>query len=105
MTTSIRRRMALPLTAMLALVACQNDKLSIRRTRDGQELSSYHLKSVTGIRDGDKLLSEVVLGDNAGTLTMQLKFLIGVPTKLEIGNYVWQRKDTPPVQQTQGLVR
>src|ERR1041385_8329743 len=95
MTITMRRRLLMPLAAILTLAACQSSKLSIRRTRDGQELSSYRLRSLTGIRDGDKLLSEAVVGDNTGTLTMQMKFLIGVPTKLETGNYVWQKKDLP----------
>jgi hypothetical protein len=33
---------------------------------------------------------------------MQMKFQIGVPTRLEVGNYTWQKKDSP---QLQGLVR
>src|SRR5436190_12776840 len=102
MTTTTWSRRALALTAILTLAACQNSKLRIRRTRDNQELSSYRLRSMTGIRDGDKLLSQVVVGDTTGTLTMQMKIQIGVPPRLEIGNYTWQKKDSPP---TQGLVR
>jgi hypothetical protein len=37
------------------------------------------------------------MGDDSGTLTMQMKFQIGVPTKLEEGRYVWQRKDSPQI--------
>jgi hypothetical protein len=92
------RRAALALAAILALGACQSAKLTIRRTRDGQELTTYRLRSLTGIRDGDKLLSEAVMADNDGTLTLQMKFQIGVPTKLEAGNYVWQKKDSPQIQ-------
>ena len=102
MTTTMWRRPALLLAAILMLAACQNAKLSIRRTRDGQQLSTYRLQSLTGIRDGDKLLSEAVMADDTGTLTMQMKFQIGVPTKLEVGNYVWRRKDSPQIQ---GIVR
>jgi hypothetical protein len=98
MPTRTRRRLALPLAAILALLACQNAKLTIRRTRDGQELSSYRLRSITGTRDGDKLVSEMVVGDNSGTLTMHMKFLIGVPIRLETGDYVWQRAGAPQIQ-------
>jgi hypothetical protein len=97
MITNFWRRFALLLVAILALAACQTTKLSIRRTRDGQELTTYQLRSLTGIRDGDKLLSEAVVGDNAGTLTMQMKFQIGVPVRLEVGQYIWQRKDAPQI--------
>jgi hypothetical protein len=90
------------LAAILVLAGCQSGKLSIRRTRDGQELTTYRLRSLTGIRDGDKLLSEAVVADNTGTLTMQMKFQIGVPVRLEAGNYIWQRKDAPQIT---GLIR
>src|SRR5579883_2433054 len=98
-----RLRAVVPLAAVLMLAACQtSSKLTIRRTRDGQELNSYRIRSLTGIRDGDKLMSEVVMADPAGTLTMQMKFQIGVPTKLEQGNYVWQKQNAPQIQ---GLVK
>jgi hypothetical protein len=98
MPIGIWRPLAFPLAAILALSACQNTKLSIKRTRDGQELSSYHLRSLTGTRDGDKLFSEMVLADNTGALTMRMKFLIGVPIRLETGDYVWQRTGAPQIQ-------
>lgn len=91
-------RLALPLAAILGLLACQNSKLTIRRTRDNQELRTYRLRSMTGTRDGDKLLSEMVVADDTGTLTMHMKFLIGVPIRLETGDYVWQRAGAPQIQ-------
>jgi hypothetical protein len=96
----VRAIVLLALTAVLALVGCQTHKLSIRRTRDGQELGTYRLRSLTGIRDGDKLLSEAVMGDDLGTLTMQMKFQVGVPTRLESGNYTWLKKDAPQIRGT-----
>ncbi len=101
MMTPICRWSAL-LVAILVLAGCQSGKLSIRRTRDNQELTTYRLRSLTGIRDGDKLLSEAVVADNTGTLTLQMKFQIGVPVRLEAGNYIWQRKDSPQIT---GLIR
>jgi len=100
MPTRIWRRLAVPVAAILAFLACQDAKLTIKRTRDGQELSSYHLRSMTGTRDGDKLLSEMVIADNSGTLTMRMRFLIGVPIRLETGDYVWQRTGAPQIQGT-----
>src|SRR5689334_10340168 len=87
-------RLPLLISAILALPACQSvNKLSIRRNRDGQELSAYRIRSMTGLRDGDKLGIELVLAERQDTLTMQMKFQIGVPPTLEAGNYVWLRKD------------
>src|SRR5689334_22993870 len=83
---------------LLPACGCQTGKLSIRRTRDGQQLKDYRVKALTGIRDGDKLGCELVVVDNEGTLTMQMKFQIGVPPRLETGTYIWQRKDAPLIQ-------
>jgi hypothetical protein len=103
MKTTTWHRMALLLAATLTLLACQNaSNLTIRRNRDGQTLSTYRLKSLTGIRDGDNLGTELVVGDKDGTLTMQMRFKIGVPPKLESGTYVWQQPGAP---QTQGTVK
>jgi len=96
-------RMTLLLASALALLACQEaSTLRIRRNRDGQSLSTYRLKSLTGIRDGENLGTELVLGDQQANLTMQLRFKIGVPTKLESGSYTWQQPGAP---QTQGIVK
>jgi hypothetical protein len=102
MNTRTWRRLAPSLAAILALFACENSKLTIKRTRDNQALSSYRLRSMTGMRDGDKLTSEMVVADNSGTLTMRMKFKIGVPIKMEEGQYVWQRAGAPQIQ---GVVR
>jgi hypothetical protein len=96
-------RPALLVAATLTLWACQNtNKLTIRRNRDGQELSAYRLRSLEGIRDGEKLGAELVVADAEGTLRMQMRFLIGVPLKLESGRYTWQKKDQP---QTTGAIK
>jgi hypothetical protein len=63
----------------------------IIRTRDGQKLSSYRLASATGARDGDKLTSEVIFTAGGSRLTMQMRFLVGVPTRLESGTYHWNQ--------------
>jgi hypothetical protein len=103
MKTNSWHRTTFLLAAALALLACQNaNTLTIRRTRDGQELRNYRLKSLTGIRDGDNLGTELVIGDQSSALTMQMRFKIGVPTKLESGSYVWRQPGSP---QTQGMVK
>jgi hypothetical protein len=80
------------LAALLLACACrESGKASIKRNRDQQELSSYHLASATGARDGDRLLSEVTFTSGPSKLTMQMKFLIGVPTRLESGTYQWSQ--------------
>ncbi|MCL5743503.1 MAG: hypothetical protein M1541_06195 [Acidobacteria bacterium] len=94
-----------PSTVVLAAVlfaACQNgSKPMIQRIRDGQDLTSYHLQSVAGTRDGDRLRAEVVFASkNSSLLRMDLRFRIGVPTRLEDGKYRWNQGS----QATQGNV-
>ena len=83
---------------LLTAWGCQNTgKLTIRRTRDNQQLKDYRVRALTGLRDGDKLGCELVVADNQDTLTMLMKFQIGVPPRLEAGTYVWHRKDAPEI--------
>ena len=93
-------RFTLLLVSLLALGCTPAGRLSIRRSRDGQELQNYQLTSATGARDGDRLLSEFVFVSGPNKLTMRMKFLIGVPTRLESGNYQWNQDSVV----TQGTV-
>ena len=101
MLTKKWRELALSFALLLTLSGCQNgNKLALRRNRDGQQLKEYHLKSFTGIRDGDKLGCELVVADHQDTLTMLMRFQIGVPPRLESGTYVWFRRNAPLIEGT-----
>jgi len=52
------------------------------------DLSSFALKQIRGTRDGDRLDAEAVFGNGSSTLTVQMRFTIGAPTKLKSGQ--WQ---------------
>lgn len=88
--------------ASILFAACQSgSKPMIQRIRDGQDLTSYRLRSVAGARDGDRLRAEVVFAaNNSSLLRMDLLFRIGVPTRLEDGKYHWDQGN----QATQGNV-
>jgi len=58
---------------------------------DGREIPDYRLLSVTGSRDGDRLPVEIVLEGPHGSLSLTLLFQVGVPTRLESGEYEWAR--------------
>ena len=78
--------------ASLLFASCQNaSKPVIQRIRDGQALSSYSLHSMSGMRDGDNLRARVVFAGDNSTLTMDLRFRLGVPTRLESGKYLWEQ--------------
>jgi hypothetical protein len=72
----------------LLLGACggpQSPKLE--RIADRTELPSHTLRSQTGYRDGDVLRTKMILVADSCMLTMELRFRIGVPTRLEEGSY------------------
>ncbi len=96
-------RQVLPVLAVLLVaIACRSsDRVSITRKRDGQELSHYRLFSATGTRNADKLNSQVVFRAPDSTLTLQMQFTIGVPTRLLAGTYTWKQGN----ETTMGFVR
>ncbi len=57
--------------------------------------------SLTGRRDGDRLPVRLVFEASSSNLRMDLLFRIGVPTRLESGQYHWERQD----EVMEGLVR
>jgi hypothetical protein len=50
-------------------------------------LSSFTLRQLRGTRDGDRLDAEASFGDGSSTLTVEMHFEIGVPTKLKSGRW------------------
>lgn len=47
------------------------------------------LLQVRGTRDGDRLGAEAKFGDGSSTLTVQMRFAVGIPTKLDSGRWQW----------------
>jgi len=56
-----------------------------------ENLSSYTFTQVRGTRVGDRLDTEATFGDGSSTLTVDMRFAIGAPTKLESGRWQWAR--------------
>ena len=54
-----------------------------------ENLSLYKLTLVRGTRVGDRLDSEAIFGDGSSTLTVDMRFAIGAPTRLESGRWQW----------------
>lgn len=90
------------LTIMLLTACGRPQSPRLERIADQTELPTHALRSLTGYRDADVLHTKVILAADSSTLTMDLQFRIGVPTRLEEGSYLWQQTDTilrGPVQQ------
>ena len=82
--------------ALLALLltfwmGCGPGELKIETLPEGKALDGYRVESVSGVRDGDKLEARVLLVSGSDRLEMQLRFRIGVPTRLERGRYRWSQ--------------
>jgi hypothetical protein len=56
-----------------------------------ENLSSYTLGQVRGTRVGDRLDAQATFSDGSSTLTVEMRFAIGTPTKLESGRWQWTR--------------
>ena len=85
-------RWSLLMLALVAGVACSRPRVAdIESLRDRQHLSSYRLYSVSGVRDGDRLQAEVIFLADSSVLRMEMRFRIGIPTRLGSGRYRWQQ--------------
>ena len=82
----------LPCCVIVFMAACARPPRQPIEDLNGREnLSSYRLRQVRGTRIGDRLDAEATFGDGSSNLTVEMRFLIGAPTKLESGHWQWTR--------------
>ena len=85
-------RRVLPCCVIVFLAACARPPRAPIEDLSGREnLSAYTLGQVRGTRVGDRLDAEATFSDGSSTLTVDLRFTIGAPTKLESGRWQWSR--------------
>ena len=97
-----RRLSLLICTWLFLLPNCQNiGEATIENLQEESTLTDYQMISLTGRRDGDRLPVRLVFEASSSNLRMDLLFRIGVPTRLESGQYHWERQD----EVLEGLVR
>ncbi len=89
--SDVQNRGTLLALLFIACLGCGPGELEIETLPQGKALSGYRVESVSGVRDGDKLEARVLLVADSGSLEMQLRFRIGVPTRLESGHYRWSQ--------------
>ncbi len=81
-------------TWLFLLPHCRNiEEATIENLPEESTLTDYRMISLTGRRDGDRLPVRLVFEASSSNLRMDLLFRIGVPTRLESGQYHWQRQD------------
>ena len=84
------------------MTSCQTVReAAIEDVETGTKLSDYRMISLTGRRDGDRLPVQVIFEAGSSQLRMDLRFRIGVPTRLESGGYPFEQAD----RTLQGRVR
>ena len=89
-------------TWLFLLPYCGNvGEATIENLQEETTLTDFQMISLTGRRDGDRLPVQLVFEALTSNLRMDLLFRIGVPTRLESGQYHWKRQD----EVLEGLVR
>ena len=88
----IWRRDCLSFVTLLLLSACARPQRHPLEDPSGHEdLSRFTIQSVQGVRDGDRLTSQVLISDSSSILTLDLHFAVGSPTTLQSGDWRWSR--------------
>ena len=89
-----KRLSLLVCSAFFLLSYCRNiEEATIENLREKSTLTDYLMTSLEGRRDGDRLPVRLVFEAPSSNLRMDLLFRIGVPTRLESGQYHWERQD------------
>jgi hypothetical protein len=84
------RRLA-PGCLILSLVGCVKLLPPIEDLSGRENLTMFSLQQVRGMRYRDRLDAEAIFSDGVTTLVVQVRFVIGAPTKLELGRWSWTR--------------
>ena len=94
MILSPSRLSLLVCSAVFLLSSCRNiEEATIENLQEKSILTDYVMTSLEGRRDGDRLPVRLVFEAPYSNLRMDLLFRIGVPTRLESGQYRWEGQD------------
>jgi hypothetical protein len=86
---------------LVLLAGCaRSDRRPLEDLSGKENLSSFSIQTVHGVRDGDRLAAQVLISDSSSILTVDLHFAIGSPSTLQSGDWRWSR----PGRQLTGTV-
>jgi hypothetical protein len=85
------RFLVLCVTCVIAIGCTGKHSAGIEDLGTHQELTMFKLGSLRGTRDGDRLDAQAMFTDSSSILTIELHFAVGSPTRLDSGNWRWQR--------------
>jgi len=77
----------------LILTGCLGQRPAVEDLSGKENLSLFRLQFVRGTRDGDRLATVALISDSSSSLTIDMHFAIGSPTKLESGFWHWSRNN------------
>ena len=76
------------------MAACGRPKQpAVTHLSSGEDLPQFKLGSLRGTRDGDRLEAQAMFTDSSSILTMDMRFAVGSPTRLETGAWKWSRNN------------
>lgn len=78
---------------LLALTGCLGHGPAVEDLSGKEDLSLFKLQFVRGIRDGDRLATQALISDSSSNLTLDMRFAVGSPTKLDSGSWLWTRNN------------
>jgi hypothetical protein len=82
------------LCCVVALAGCGGGKRPAVQDLSGREnLSLFTLQAMRGTRDGDRLQTLATFSDSSSILTVEMRFAIGSPTRIESGTWRWSRNN------------
>ncbi len=94
MILSPKRLLLLVCSVLFLLPYCRNiEEARIENLKEESTLIDYQMISLAGRRDGDRLPVRLVFEGPSANLRLDLLFRIGVPTRLESGQYQWEWQD------------
>jgi hypothetical protein len=77
-----------PLASLIILAGCRSEPSKAVESLSGtHDVSAFVLKSLKGIRDGERLEVHALYGDGAQTLTVRLHFNVTPPARLTSGTW------------------
>ena len=76
---------------LLVLTACAGHGPALEDLSGKEDLSVFKVQTVRGTRDGDRLSVQALISDSSSMLTLDMRFGVGSPTKLESGTWLWAR--------------
>ena len=82
-----RRFRAAILTVGLLLAGCGGKRQPVERVSGDLDVSGMALREFTGVSDGDRLRARARFAGDNKELSLELKFRVGVPTRLESGTW------------------